>query len=170
MDHPTPAAHAAHNHAVAKRRALRAIAIFEASKGIAALVAIIGVLNLTSHDAKHLAIELIGRFGLRPQGHYPSLLLHYAGLLPGANLQAVTLLAVCYVTLRFAEAYGLWNDRVWAEWLAALSGGLYIPFELQHLLDRPSVISGLVLAGNVFVVGLMAYLLWRRRGASASPQ
>jgi len=66
--------------------------------------------------------------------------------------------------VRLAEAYGLWNDRAWAEWLCALSGGLYIPLELRHLLHQPSITSGAVLTGNVFVVGLLAYHLWQRRG------
>ncbi|MDB5815393.1 MAG: hypothetical protein JWM03_1629 [Rhodocyclales bacterium] len=151
-------------HPVAKRRALRAIAIFEAIKGFAALIAIIGVLDLMHRDARHLAVELIGRFGLKPEGHYPSILLHYADLLPGANVHSLVILAVAYIALRFVEAYGLWQDWAWAEWLAALSGGLYIPFELIHFVHRTSFINAAVLLGNVLVVSLLAYQLWRRRG------
>lgn len=40
---------------VAKRRALRAIAVFEAIKGIAALAAIIGVFDLMHRDVRYLA-------------------------------------------------------------------------------------------------------------------
>ena len=61
-------------HPVAKRRTLRAIAVFEAAKGIAAFAAIIGVLDLMHHNVRHLAIELIGRFGMNPNAHYPSIL------------------------------------------------------------------------------------------------
>ena len=31
-------------------------------------------------------MELIGRFHLNPEAHYPSVLLHYANLLPGVGL------------------------------------------------------------------------------------
>jgi len=164
MSQPLPVARTAPQHSIVQRRALRAVALFEALKGSAALIAMIGVIDLEHHDVKHLVIDLIGRFGLQPDEHYPSILLHYAGLLPGANLHLLVMLAVAYVALRFAEAYGLWNDRVWAEWLGALSGGLYIPLELRHLLHQPSMISAGVLAGNVFVVGLLAHHLWQRRG------
>ncbi len=164
MHESTPVAPVEEKHPVAKRRALRAIAIFEAVKGFAALIAIIGVLDLMRRDVRHLAIELIGRFGLKPDGHYPSILLHYADLLTGANVHSMVLLAVAYIALRFVEAYGLWYDWAWAEWLAALSGGLYVPFEFRHLLAHPSLINGAVLAGNLFVVSLLAYQLWRRRG------
>ena len=150
-------------HPVAKRRTLRAIAVLEATKGIAALAAIIGVLDLMHHDVRHLAVELIGHLGFNPEARYPSILLHYADLLPNANVRALVLLALGYVLARLLEAYGLWNDRAWGEWLGALSGGLYIPFEAGHLMHRPSVISGVVLTGNAFLVGFLAFQLWRRR-------
>jgi len=150
-------------HPVAKRRTLRAIAVLEAIKGIAALAAIIGVLDLMHHDVRRLAMELIGHFGLNPNARYPSMLLHYAELLPDANVRSLVLLALGYILVRLLEAYGLWSDRAWGEWLGAISGGLYIPFEIGHLIHRPSVIGAVVLAGNIFVVSFLVFQLWRRR-------
>jgi uncharacterized membrane protein (DUF2068 family) len=150
------------NHPVAKRRTLRAIAVFEAVKGMAALAAIVGVLELMHRDVRHLAMELIGHFGLNPDARYPEIVLHYADLLPGANVRSLVALALAYILVRMAEAYGLWNDRAWGEWLGALSGGLYIPFEVTHMMHQPSVINGTVLAGNIFVVGFLVFQLWRR--------
>ena len=150
-------------HAKAQRNALRAIALFEALKGLAALIAIVGVVDLMHRDVRHLALELIGHFHASPSGHYSSLMLHYADLLPGANLHALIALAIGYISVRMVEAYGLWLDRAWAEWLAALSGGLYIPFEMQHFIERPTLINGGVWAINVAVVGFLGYQLWQRR-------
>ena len=79
------------------------------------------------------------------------------------NVPLLVSVAVVYIVGRLAEAYGLWNDRAWAEWLAALSGGLYVPFEFEHLMHRPSAISVGVLAANVCVIGFLALQLWRRR-------
>jgi uncharacterized membrane protein (DUF2068 family) len=144
------------------RRTLHAIAAFEAIKGLAAFAAVVGILDLMHHDARHLAMELIGLFHLNPEAHYPSALLHYANLLPGANLHSLFLLASGYIAVRLLESYGLWNDYAWGEWLGALSGGIYIPVEFNHLLHRPSLITGLVLAGNMFLVVFLAVQLWRR--------
>ena len=107
-------------HPVAKRHTLRAIAVFEATKGIAAFAAIIGVLDLMHHDVRHLAIELIGRFGMNPNAHYPSILLHYVELVPNADMHSLVILAFVYIFLRLLEGYGLWNDLTWGEWLGAL--------------------------------------------------
>lgn len=155
-------------HPVARRRTLHAIAIFEAIKGLAALAGIIGVIDLMHHDVRHLAIDLIGRFGQNPEGHYASIILHYADLLPNADVRALALLAAFYILLRLSEAYGLWHDRAWGEWLGALSGALYIPFEVSHLMHRLSYISAAVLAGNMVVVGFLAFQLWRRRTPGAA--
>ncbi|WP_394790304.1 DUF2127 domain-containing protein [Rhodoferax sp.] len=152
------------------RNALHAIAIFEALKGFAALAALVGVLDLLHHDVRQLAIELVGRFGLNPDGHYPSLLLHYADLLPDANVHQLVLLGSAYVTLRLVEAYGLWNDKTWGELLAALSGGLYIPFELGHLLHHPTLVAALVCIGNLLLVAYLVYRLWSRRRAGHTSQ
>jgi uncharacterized membrane protein (DUF2068 family) len=152
-------------HLVARRRTLRAIAVFEAIKGIAALAATVGVLELMHRDVRHLALELIGHFGLRPEARYPEIVLHYADLLPGANVRGLVVLALAYIVVRLVEAYGLWNDRAWGEWLGALSGGLYIPFEINHMMHRPTTINAMVLAGNIFVVGFLVFQLWRRRKA-----
>ena len=150
------------SHSVARRRALRAIAAFEAIKGIAAFAAVIGLLDLMHHDVRRLAMELIGHFNLNPDAYYPSILLHYADLLPGANVRSLVFLALGYIVVRALEAYGLWNDRAWGEWLGALSGGLYIPFEIGHIVHRPSIINAAVLAGNIFVVSFLAYQLSRK--------
>ena len=154
-------------HPVANRRALRTIAAFEAIKGVAAFAAVIGLLDLMHHDVRRLAIELIGHFNFNPDARYTSVLLHYADLLPGANVRALVLLAICYILVRGFEAYGLWNDRAWGEWLGTLSGGLYVPFELGHLAHRPSIIGAVVLAGNILVVSFLAYQLFHRSRANA---
>lgn len=113
-----------------------------------------------------MAVELIEHYGLKPGGHYPSIILHYADLLSDTNLQALVLLAAGYVLVRFVEAYGLWYQRTWGQWVGALSGALYVPFELWHLCREPSLLSVLVLVSNLAIVGFLAYLLWRERRAA----
>ncbi len=147
----------------AMRRALHAIALFEGVKGIAAITASLGLLGLAHHDLRQLVYALIGHFHLNPDARYPKLLLTYAELLGNENLRSVVLLAWGYAAIRLTEAYGLWKDRAWAEWLAALSGAVYVPLEFSHLLKQPTAINVAVLVGNIAVVMYMALRLARRR-------
>lgn len=146
-----------------KNTALHAIALFEAVKGAAALLASVGLLSLAHRDVRHLAYALIGHFHLNPDAHYPHMLLAYADVLGNANLRQAVLLAWGYAAIRFTEGYGLWKDRAWAEWLAALSGTVYLPFELEHLLQHSTATNTLVLVGNAAVVAYMVVRLWQRR-------
>jgi len=66
-------------------------------------------------------------------------------------------LALAYSCVRLIEAYGLWRDRAWAKWLAALSGAIYVPFELYELYLGPSGIKVAALVLNVAVVAYMAH-------------
>lgn len=148
----------------ARRRTLRAIALFEAAKGLAALAAVIGLLDvLRYYNLHHLALALLWRFHLNPQTHYPALLLHYADLLSVINVRTLAPLAIGYISLRLLESYGLWKEKTWAEWLGALSGALYLPLEAGHLMHRTSLINGAVLLANLAVVGFLALQLWQRR-------
>ncbi|MDW5444020.1 DUF2127 domain-containing protein [Polaromonas sp. SM01] len=149
-------------HPTARRRALRAIALFEAFKGLAALAAGIGLLGLLHRDVHQLATALLWHFHLDPNTRYPALLLHYADLLGAINLRTLAPVALAYISVRLLEAYGLWREKVWAEWLGALSGALYIPLEIAHLLHKPTWINAGVLLANIVMVGFLAFQLWQR--------
>ncbi|MFI5447059.1 DUF2127 domain-containing protein [Polaromonas sp. UC242_47] len=149
-------------HPTARRRALRVIALFEAFKGLAALAAGIGLLGLLHRDVHQLATALLWHFHLDPNTRYPALLLHYADLLGAINLRTLAPVALAYISVRLLEGYGLWREKVWAEWLGALSGALYIPLEIAHLLHKPTLINAGVLLANIVVVGFLAFQLWQR--------
>jgi uncharacterized membrane protein (DUF2068 family) len=161
-DRPDAAGHAP-AHVTGSRRAMRSIALFEAIKGVLVIAATLGLFGLLHHDLHHLAAALIGHFGLSPGDHYPAELLHYADLVEDTDRRTLAILAIAYVTVRFSEAYGLWHERIWGQWLAALSGALYVPFEAQHLIYRPTVASAAVLLANLAIVAYLALQLWRER-------
>jgi len=142
---------------------LRTIAFFEALKGLLALGALLLVLKLMHHDLQAVVMHWITRFDLDPQAHLASVMLHYAEVLPETNVQSLIALALGYVALRFVEAFGLWRDAGWAEWLGAASGGIYVPFEIEHLIDKPGLITAGVIALNLFIVAYLLRHLWLRR-------
>ncbi|RKP57532.1 DUF2127 domain-containing protein [Pararobbsia silviterrae] len=151
------------------RQTLRAIALYEGLKGVAALAASIGLLSLLHHDLRHLVSELIGYFGLDPERHYPALLLHYADILTtGSDIRAIVLVAFAYAALRIAEGYGLWHDHAWGEWLGAVSGAIYLPVEIWHQFHRLSWTGMLIFIANLGMVIFLVVRLWRRRGGAAA--
>ena len=149
--------------------AIRLIALFEALKGIVVLLAATGLLALVHKDLNDLAARLVAHSHLNPASKYPHIFLDAVSHLQQPRLMWLALGAAGYSALRLAEGYGLYHQRAWAEWLAALSGAVYLPFELIELVHKPTPLHAAVLAVNLVVVAIMARaLVQRRRGAQAA--
>ena len=146
-----------------QKGALRAVALFEALKGALALTAGWGVLALFHGDAQRFADALVGRLHLNPAKSTPQVFLRLLENISNSQLWALAAFAALYAGLRFIEAYGLWRGRRWAEWLAALSGGIYVPVEIYELTRGVSWIKVAALLLNAAVVSYMCYALWTSR-------
>ena len=145
---------------------LRAIAIFEAAKGILVLAAGVGALRLLNGNAEVFARRIVHHLELDPAGRYTSIILDLAVQVTNTQVWMVTAAAAAYCLVRFFEAYGLWKERAWAEWFAVVGGALYIPFEIKLLISRPNAVKALLLAANVFVVVYIAWILLKKRRKS----
>lgn len=150
-------------HTPELRSAIRGVAIFEASKGLAALLGLLGLLGLLRHDLHQLVLKWIDHVGLSPVQHYPALLLQAVDKLNATPVSTLVLLGSAYIALRWVEAWGLWQDKAWGEWLGALSCTIYLPLEVHHLWHRPSWQSALVLLVNIGLIVVMVLRLRQRR-------
>jgi len=148
------------NHA--NPQGVRSVALFEAAKGLIILLAGCGVLSLIHTDAQAVAEELVSHLHLNPANRYPRIFIDLAANLSDSRLWMMAGLAFLYSSLRFIEAYGLWRYRAWAEWFAALSGAVYVPFELYELAKGVSPLKLVTLAVNLFIVIYMSQVLLRR--------
>ena len=120
------------------QRSIRLIAIFEAAKGSLVLLAGFGLLGLVHRDVGHYAEELVRHFHLNPASRFPRIFLEAAAKSNDTTLVLLACAAFAYATFRLAEAFGLWHQRRWAEWLGAVSGSVYIPIELYELMHGVS--------------------------------
>jgi uncharacterized membrane protein (DUF2068 family) len=144
-------------------RAVRIIAFVEAAKGLIVLLAATGILAFIHADWNELAARLVRLSHLNPASKYPQIFLDAVSHLQQPRLVWLAAGAAAYSALRFVEAYGLFRERAWAEWLALIASGIFIPAEIVEVLHRPSLLSVGVLFVNVAIVAVMAHALWRRR-------
>jgi len=80
---------------------------------------------------------------------------------------AFTTLAYCVV--EGVEAVGLWRERRWAEYLTTVTTSWILPFEINELIKRVTVLRVGALVVNV---AILVWLLWRKRlfGIRGGPQ
>jgi uncharacterized membrane protein (DUF2068 family) len=146
---------------------LRVVAFFEAAKGLLVLLAGFGLLQLLHRDAQHIAEELLQHFHLNPAHRHTRIFLHLVQDVTSPHLLLLAAGAFAYAAVRFLEAYGLWRERRWAEWVAVLSSGIYLPIEIWELTRTRAwpVVSLFLL--NVLIVVYLARTLVRTRGHPA---
>lgn len=136
-------------------QALRTIALMEFAKGVAVLGAAVSLYWVDPSDVVGSFLDFLH---ISPDHHLAQLLLHSADILGNASMRSIILLACLYSGLRFAEAFGLWRARPWAEWVALISGAIYLPFEAYKLAHRVSIFHISILLINLAVVAFMFYL------------
>ena len=123
-----------------------------------------GLFYLIPRDLHHIAVELVGRLHLNAGKSYPDVFSRILEDTSNAQLWLIGALVLVYAGVRFAEAYGLWLERRWAEWLTVIVTSSFIPFEIYELARRPGPGKVVALALNGAIA---AYLAARRVRAHA---
>ena len=142
---------------------LRAVASFEALKGIVVLALGLALLVLHRH-AEDFAASLLYHLHMDPDRRFAHMLLNAATKVTDARLWTIAAATLTYSAVRFVEAWGLWNRRVWAEWFALLSGAMYLPWEILKVSERADWERIGVLGLNIIIVLYMLEV--RIRGCS----
>jgi uncharacterized membrane protein (DUF2068 family) len=150
-------------------RVLRAVASLELVKGLIVLAGCFAVLFLVHKDPGDVADWCLTVLHISPDHHFAQVFLDWADTLTEEKLWVVAAAGATYSCLRFVEAYGLWKARAWAEWIALISGSLYVPFEIFKLITRPNLFHATLFLVNVAVVFYMAYVLIDARQSKTVP-
>lgn len=145
------------------QRSLRAVALFEAGKGVLALLAAGLIATLGVAQLQALVVRIASTFGASAHTGQPAWL---AGAMDGHLLRLALAVLLIYAVIRFVEAWGLWRARGWASWLGCLGAAAYLPLELHGLWQHPGWPAVTVLAVNllvVWVLGRDCLARWRAR-------
>jgi len=146
-----------------QRRVLKAVAAFEFLKGTVVLVMGVIALALVHRDVWLYAESLLALLHISTDRRSAQMFLDLADNVTDARLWAAARIAFAYALLRFTEAYGLWKERTWAEWVAFISGSLLLPLEIRELLRGITWLRSAFFVGNVAVVLYMLYIIISNR-------
>lgn len=160
-----------HPH-VNQRRVLRAVAGLEFFKGVFVVVMGICALALVHKDTWLIAESLLSLLHISTDRRSAQIFLDFADSVTDARLWAAARIAFAYAALRFTEAYGLWKERTWAEWVAFVSGTLLLPLEIRELFRGITFWRCALLIGNLAIIFYMLYVILenrRERRRASSP-
>jgi uncharacterized membrane protein (DUF2068 family) len=139
-------------------RGIKTVAVFEALKGIIALIAGIILLRLVHDDLQLTAEKIVRHLHLNPIRYFPHLFLLGVSKITASKLHGYAAFAFFYSFVRFVEAFGLWRLKAWAEWFAILSGAIYIPFEIFGLFRHATFLKGGIFIFNLLIVLYLLYV------------
>jgi uncharacterized membrane protein (DUF2068 family) len=139
-------------------KGLRTVATIEFTKGMVVVLAGLGLLSMRHRNIWGVAESLLEFLHVSPHHHYVGVFIDLISRISDIRLWKVALVASIYVIVRFVEAYGLWYALPWAEWMAAITGGIYIPFEASDLIRRATWLRLCVLLINSLIVFYMLNL------------
>ena len=146
------------------KTALRALAIYEGLKGALVLLAGFGALSLVHHNVRLVAAALVGRLHVNPASGFARSFIEASDKMTDGGLWLMVCIGFLYACLRFFEAYGLWFGRAWAEWLAIVGCGVFIPVEVYELVERLTLVRVTAVAVNLLVIyALIVILIQKRR-------
>ena len=143
-------------------KSIRVVAAFEAAKGVLVLMAGFGLLGLLHHDLGRLADRLVRHSHVNPAHHFPRIFLELVDKVNDRMLWMMAVGAFAYSAFRLIEAWGLWRQRRWAEWLGVVSGSIYLPVEIFEIVHHATWLKVSVFAINVSCVALLASALMSR--------
>jgi uncharacterized membrane protein (DUF2068 family) len=146
-----------------QRRVLRAVASFEFAKGVFVILMGFCALALVHKDVWVIAESLLTLLHISTDRRSAQVFLDFADNVTDARLWAAARIAFAYAALRFTEAYGLWKERTWAEWVAFVSGTLLLPLEVRELFRGVTLLRCSLFVGNVAVVVYMLYIILANR-------
>ena len=109
-------------------------------------------------DIFGVAESFLEFFHVNPYHHYVGVFIKLVSRFSDVRLWKIAVVASVYAIMRFVEAYGLWYALPWAEWMAFISGAVYIPFEMVDLVRRPTPFRAVVIVVNALVVLYMLHL------------
>jgi uncharacterized membrane protein (DUF2068 family) len=125
------------------------------------LVLLVGfaLLTFVHKDLERVAEKAVKHLHLNPASRIPRIFEAAAQRTTDHQIRLLALGAALYSLMRFVEAYGLWHNKVWAEWFALITSGMFIPVEIFEMLRKPGWMRLGIFLANAAVVLYLCYAL-----------
>jgi uncharacterized membrane protein (DUF2068 family) len=136
------------------------IGVMKLLKGLALLIAGIGVLSLLHRDAAETVRHWVEYIRIDP---HDRLIDHFLEKIAGVSHRTLRRLGVgtlLYSTVFCTEGVGLLTGQHWAEYMTAGVTASFLPIEAYEVIVHPSAVKAVVILLNVAIV---AYLVWEIR-------
>lgn len=146
---------------------LLAIAIFKLTKSAFFFAVGIGAFHLLHRDLGLVAAHLEHALHFEPEGRINALIMEHLSTVDNTRLRQIGFFTFAYSAVALVEGWGLYCEKVWAEYLTLSLTTMFLPWELYELVRRPSYGRLGLLLINLLVLGYLVWILDRKKKDAA---
>lgn len=131
---------------------LRLIIIERIIAGTLLILVSLGLFSLIRRDVAQVVRAAAHALNLDVEGRLVTFALARTGMISPSVLVQASVGSLLVGALDLVQAYGLYRQRKWAEYLTAIAIGIFIPFEVYSLIGKVTLLKVVVLAVNTLIV------------------
>jgi len=141
---------------------VRLVAVFEFLKGLLVFLVGLGMISFLEPSLMKFLNEIVSHFHLDPAKNTPDVIIVALTNPTQSELLMMGTCALIYTFMRIVEAFGLWFQYEWAQWLGLSTAFIYIPFEIVEIIQGNKGFGFSFLFINIFVIAILSFSLWKK--------
>ncbi len=145
------------------RRGLVAIGVMKLLKGLALIIAGIGLLSLLHRDAAETVRHWIEIIRIDPHDRLIDHAIEKIGGIDHRTMRRLGIGTLFYAAVFCTEGIGLLMNKHWAEYMTAGVTTSFLPLEIYELCHHPSLAKAVVTLLNVAVVAYLVFEIKKER-------
>jgi uncharacterized membrane protein (DUF2068 family) len=146
---------------------LLAIAIFKLTKSAFFFAVGIGAFHLLHRNLGLVAAQLEHALHFEPEGRINALIMEHLTTVDNTRLREIGFFTFAYSAVALVEGWGLYCEKVWAEYLTLSLTTMFLPWEVYELVRKPDYGRLALLLINLLVLGYLAWILDRKKKDAA---
>ncbi len=139
------------------------IGCFKLLNGVISIAATCAIVHLFHKNVAQHAASWLDHFNIESDNPIAAACLWRLRFVQSKQLYELALLSSFYSVLFLTEGVGLLLKRRWAEYLALIATGFFIPFEVYEIFRQPSVLKALLLSINTAVVVYLVFVIGKKK-------
>lgn len=139
-------------------RILLTIALFKLFKASVMVVAGITSIVFRKANLARLMLHWVNHLRLDPHNRFIDPIIDRLHLITPQTMEFIAAGTFFYAIMFAVEGFGLYFEKVWAEYLVLIDTVVLLPLEIYEITRKPDLLRIGILVGNVLILAYLVYL------------
>ncbi|NNM88698.1 MAG: DUF2127 domain-containing protein [Phycisphaerae bacterium] len=141
-----------------RNRILLTIALFKLFKATVMVAAGVAAIVFRKTNLARVMIHWVNYLRLDPHNRFIDPIIDRLHLITPQTMEMIAGGTFFYAVMFAIEGFGLYFEKVWAEYLVLIDTAVLLPLEIYEITRKPDVVRIGILVGNVLILTYLIYL------------